>query len=319
MLRFINKKIAIQWIILIGLLAFSIFTIIDKTQLANEQGAAFLFKSFVYFFLQYPYFGKTFIIIVLLLQILLLQIYFIRNEFSTKRSLLPACFYISILLLTKSLTVISPLFFTMLFFLWVICIKFNVIGAKIKHNAFMCGFVIALATGCDYSSIILLLIAINTLIINQFSQIKEVGIMIMGFLLVYFYFFSYYYLTNQLHEWLSTFQEIKVLGIFDLNASNSVLPIISFICLGVIYLYFIIRTRLVVESKVVVIRKKMITLSMRAILMGACLLVTNTPYPYLLGYLSVSIALYLAILAQERSPYYINEWVTLITFIALCL
>ena len=190
MLKFLYRKIALQWGLLLGLLALAIYTIITQTQLTNEQGTAFLFKNFAHFFSQYKYFGRGIIIAVLLLQIFLLQYSFRKNEYSAKKSLLPACFFLSILLLTKSLTIISPFFFTLLFFLIISSIDFTTSSFKIKNNIFWVSILLALATCFDISSVILLVLVISTLIINQFSKIKEIGILLFGLLLVYFYFFS---------------------------------------------------------------------------------------------------------------------------------
>jgi len=315
MLKFINKKIAFQWILLLGLLTLSVYTVITQTQLVNEQGAVFLYKNFAHFFSQYEFLGKGIIIAILLLQILLLQYYFTKNEFTAKDSLLPACFYLSILLLTKSLTTISPLFFTLLFFLITISMNYTTSSVKLKNNVFWVGILIALGTCFDLSSVILLVLVAVTLIINQFFKIKEIGILLFGFVLVYFYFFSYYFFTNNLFDWLLTFQQIQILGILDGKILTCTRTLITLSFLTIIYIYIMVRTRMISESKVVMLRKRVVTLNMCAILMIACLFISNSTYPYILGYLFVPIAIYLAILAQEKNPFFINEIVIIVTLL----
>lgn len=319
MLKFINRKIAFQRVLLLGLSVLAVYTIITQTQPSSEQGVAFLFQSFAQFFSKYIFLGKGIIIAILLFQISLLQYYAVKNEFVAKNSLLPACFYLSILLLTNSLVIISPLFFTLLFFLITISINYTTSSVKLKNNVFWTGVLIAFATCFDISSVILLVLVIVTLIINQFFKIKEIGILLFGFILLYFYFFSYYVLTDNYYEWILTFHQIKILGILNEEIITHVSTLIYLIILGVLYIYFIIRSRLVSESKVVVQRKKIITLNTCSILMIACLFISNISYPYILGYLFVSIAIYLAILAQERNPLYINELTTIIILILLWL
>jgi hypothetical protein len=319
MLKFISRKIAFQWILLFGLFALSVYTIVTQAQLANEEGAAFLYKNFAHFFSRYDFFGKGIIIVVLLLQILLLQYYFMKNEFSAKSSLLPACFYLSILLLTKSLIVVSPLFFTLFFFLATISMNYTASSVKLKNNVFWIGALLALGTCFDLSSIILLVLVMTTLIINQFFKIKEIGILLFGFVLIYFYFFAYYFFTNSQHDWILTFQQIQILGILNEEILTRTNVIITLSFLAIVYIYFMVRTRMINEAKVVMLRKRVVTLNTSSALMITCLFISNSTYPYILGYLFVPIAIYLAILAQERSPLFINEIITIITLFFLWL
>jgi hypothetical protein len=319
MLKFISKKITIQWFLLFGLLAIAIYTIITKAQVTNIEGGAFLFKSFARLFSKYELLGKTLVILILLCQIILLQFYFRKNDFSVKNNLLPACFYISILLLTKSLVIISPFFFTLLFFLIIISTNYTGNAITLKNNAFWVGMLIAIATCFDLSSIILLIIGIITLVINHFSKMKEIGVLVFGFILVYFYFFSFHFFINNHNEWLLTFQQIRILGILDMGILTRNTTLITLFTLPFLYLYFILRCKIINDSKVVIQRKRIITLNTSAVLMMVCILISNSSYPHILGYLFIHIAVYLALLAQERSPVYFNELITIVTFVVLCL
>jgi len=317
MFKIINRNIAFQWIMLFGLLAFSIYKIVTQTQVANEQGTPFLFINFTHLFFQHEFIGKGIIIIVLLLQILFIQYYFNKNDYAVKYSLLPTCFYLSILLLSKSLTIISPFFFTLLFLLIIISIDYTVSAIKIKNNVFWTGILIAFATCFDLSSIILLLLIMVTLIINQFSRIKEIGILLFGFFLFYFYVFSFHFFINNLNEWLLTFQQIKIMSVLNSNIDRLPFTIFSLISLIFVYLFFMIKFKLMSETKVAIQRNRIITLNTRAFLIIACIFLSNSGYPFVLGYLFVHISIYLAMLAQEKNIISINELITIITLIAL--
>jgi hypothetical protein len=317
MLKLINRKIALQWVLLSGLVTFSVYQIFTETKVLSIEGAPFLFKSFVIFFNQYEIIGKGIIIALLLLQIILIQYHFKKNEYTYRKSLLPACFYLSILLLTKSLNNITPQFFTLQFFLIVIAFNYNVPAVKLKNNALIVGIILALATCFDISSIIMLFLAVITLSINHFFKLKEIGIMLFGFSLLYFYFFSYYLFINNLNDWLLTFKEIKLLSIFHEKIFINVFPIIKFISIAIIFAYFILRTKIINDSKIVIQRKRILTLNIWSVMMIACIFISNSTYPNVLGYLFGSISIYLAILAQERNPLYINELITIIILVML--
>ena len=317
MLKFINKKRAFQWILFAGLLAFSVYTIITETQQLSEDGTTFLFKRFVQLFEQHVLWGKGITIAVLLIQILLLQYFFRRHEYTVKRNMLPTCFYLSILLITKSLVTISPFFFTILFFVAIVSIDFTVMAAKLKNNVFWAGILIAFATCFDTSSGILLILVIVTLFVNQFFKMKEIGILFFGFALIYLYLFSYFFLTNNLDEWLSTFQHISILGILDIDICNTVYPLLHLTSLGIMYFYFIIRTRIINDSRIVKQRNRISTFNIWSILMFACFFITHSTYPHFLGYIFVPISVYLTLLVQEKNPLYINELTTIITLLLL--
>jgi hypothetical protein len=303
----------------LALLALSIYTIFTKTQISTEKGTVFLFQFFEHIFLQYEYLGKGVVIAILFIQIALLQLFFIKRELTSKTTLLPACFYISMLLLTKSLITLSPFFFTILFFLIIISSDYTASSVKIKNNVFWVGTIIAIATFFDQSSIVLLIIAISTLFINQFSKMKEIGILFFGFLLVCFYFFSFYFFTDNLNEWVNSFQKIKILGIIHSTQDINNLKIISLLILSILYFFFIIKFKLLSESKVIVQRKKIVTLNTWALLIIIALFLTNSPYPNALGYLFFPISVYLSLLAQEKNPFYFHDLVTIFTLVALCL
>jgi hypothetical protein len=320
MLKFLSKKIVFQWIILIGLLGVSVYMVATTSQFAPAAGAPFLFKSFVNFFSNYEYFGKGIIITVLLFQILFLQYYFRINEYVAKNSLLPACFYLSILLVTNSLTTISPFFFTLFFFLIIISFDFTENSAKLKNRVFWAGIIIALATCFDISGAVLLVLVGVTLFINQFSSVKEVAILLFGFVLFYFYLFSFHFLTNNLDEWILTFQQIKIMGILNGGIKDLSSTLFSLISLSILYLFFIIKFKLLNEAKLLIQRNRIFTLNTRAVLMIICIFLSNSTYPDILGYLFVHLSIYLAILAQEKSPLFVmNELITIITLVALCL
>jgi hypothetical protein len=148
---------------------------------------------------------------------------------------------------------------------------------------------------------------------------KEIGILIFGFLLLYLYLFSYFFLTNNLNEWLLTFKEIKLFKILDGEIFTYPYVFISLISIGIIYIYFILRTKIISDSKVVAQRKRMITFNLWSVLMIVSIFISNLNYPLVLGYLYVAISIYLAILSQEKNPLYINELITVITLVALWL
>ena len=323
MLKFLNKNITFQWVILLGLFGFSLYEIFTKSQVADAEGTAFLFKNFKLLFSNHQFLGKVIIIIIIILKIVCLQYFFRKNELATKNNLLPSVFYFSILLITKSLTTISPFFFTSFFFLIIICIEIAENSKTIKNNVLWAGILIALATCFDFSSIILLFLLMVTLFINQFSSMKEIGILWFGFTLFYFYLFSFNFFVDHLGEWKLSFQQLSILGVLNSAIINEPKKLVALIILGILYLFFVVKFKLLSESKVVIHRKRIATLNTRALLLLICIFISNSTYPAVFGYLSVPVSIYLAMLVQEKSQRWITNDViaiiTLTTFVILWL
>jgi len=319
MFKFFNRNIAIQWFIFFGLLLFSIYTIFDKAVVVYEDNATLLYEYFFHFYSLHPLFVKSIITVMLMLQVSLIQLFFIKSEvFTLKNSLFPSCFYLSILLLTKTFEHISPIFFTILFYTIVISINYSTSSVRLKNHVFWSGILIALATCFDKSSIVLFAMVVSTLFINQYFKIKEIAILVFGFLLVYLYYFAFIFLSDNLHEWL-LFEGVRILGGWDTDILFQPEAIISLSGLFVLYNYYMIRTKLISDSKVVVVRKKIFTLNIWSLLMIACIFISNSSYPYVLGYLFVPISAYLAILSQEKNPFFMNEIITIATLFLLWL
>ena len=319
MLKFINKRIAFQWIILVGLFSLALFKIFSQSQIINVDGNMFLFKSFASFFSQHLLFGKIVLSFLLVFQIILLQLFYSKNDLSSKFSLLPACFFLIGMLITKSLTDISPSFFTTLFLLVNVSIEQEVSSDKLKRNIFWMGVTIAIATAFDQNSIVLVFLAMTTLFINQFSKFKEIAILFFGFILVYIYISSYYFLTNQLYVWIEHFSEIKIMKIIDKNLFSNPFHIVSVLVISILYIYFIIRIKLIGDTKVVVQRKRIFTLNIWALLLLFCFFLSNSSLTKGFNYLLVPISIYLAFFSKEKNPFFINEIVTIVIFIALCI
>ena len=87
--------------------------------------------------------------------------------------------------------------------------------------------------------------------------------------------------------------------------------------MGTLFVYFIIRTTFIGNAKIMVQRKKIVTLNTWASLLLFSLFLSNSTFPFALGYLIVPISIYLAFLSKEKNPIFINEIITVITFIIL--
>ena len=100
-------------------------------------------------------------------------------------------------------------------------------------------------------------------------------------------------------EWLSHLYTIMI-------------PLIIF---GILFAYFIIRTTLIGKSKILVQRRRIGTLNICALLLLLCLFISNATFPFALTYLIVPVSIYLAFLSKAKNPVFINEIITVITFV----
>lgn len=317
--KLLNRNRGFQIAILVGLLGGIVFQLITKSHLVDSPNYTFFFKSFAQFVSNHPIIGKSIIFAVLIIQLIFLQSYFWRNDFVAKKSFFPSIYYLVLLLCSNAIVEITPIFFTTLAF--IICLSFDLQThqTKVKNNVFFAGVIIALFSYFDIAISLITLLIISSLIINQFTKLKEIFILFLGFLITHIYVITYCFFTHNLEFFISQLQQIQWFGVFRFDFQFTYIKTISLIIITLLYLYFIIRTKVQSESKVVVQRKRILTLNVISVIWITAVFINSSCIPISKGYFFVPFSLYLGILSQDRSKFLINEIVTCLTIVCLCL
>lgn len=320
MFKFLNKYIFFLWLVLVTLFVLSIYFVITKSCVLGSYNHYYLFSSFFKILNEYNILRIAVIILNLILQLLLLSAFLSQSRFIAPNSPYPAIFYLALLLATNSLITITPIFFTNTILLIILCLNVNYDNeSRTKRNIFFTGILIALGCCFDFAFIVTILFVVISLMINLYSKIRHIMILLSGFVILTIYVFSYYLFTDSLPVLQNYFSQISPLYIFNTDFDYSSLCITLFASAFIASWIMIFKISQAFESKIVVMRKRLITLQILYVILFLTLLLCTLNYPFYLQYLIVPLACFFVAVAQLPSRLFINELLVLIIFLGLCL
>lgn len=319
MFRILNKIIGLQWFLLFLLFVIAEIQIFSSSILMNPTGFPILYKSIYNILFSNEIARSLTLSIVLILSILGVQYYFSKNNFAPKTSLLPAIIFLSILLLTGSLKIVSPIFFTNFSIIIILLINESHYKGLSKSNVFYSGMIIGLSLLIDPASIVLLLFLIVSMIINTVITPKDLIVSLLGIITIGIYLIAYYFFIDGLDILWANFSQIKLYSIFSTVRQLSTLQMVFIPLNFIIIFYLVIKVSMVYENKVIVMRKKIITLNALLLCLMGTILVSGISPEFLFRYFFIPISLLISILVQNPNRFFIYEILITLLYIGLCL
>lgn len=317
MLKILNKFVVLQWILTLTLLIISTFFIFKSSIPLPSTGFPILYQG-IFDFMSHSIIGYQILVLVILIStLILIQIYFSKNKFTSKQSLLPSIFYLTLLLVSGSIHHIGPIFFTNFFIIIILTLTEAYFKTNSKSQLFFSGIIIGFSILIDPASSILLLFIIVSMIINTVISHKDLLIVLYGILTVCIYLISFYYFTDHI-EWLwSNFQQIRMFSLFN---TPIILKPIEYVMIPisiVIFIYIVFKINSVYETKVIVMRKKIITFNTLIFcLLGTFLLSYCSTHDFI-GYLYVPICMLLSIFSQFKNRFFIHDILIILFIVGL--
>lgn len=319
MFRILNKIIGLQWFLLFLLIVIAGFQIFRSSILMDPTGFPILYKSIYNIFFNNEIARSLTISIILILSIVGVQYYFSKNNFAPKNSLLPAITFLSILVLTGSLKVVSPIFFTNFSIIIILLINESHYKGLSKSNVFYSGMIIGLSLLIDPASIVLLLFLIVSMIINTVITPKDLIVSLLGIFTIGIYLIAYYFFIDGLDILWANFAQIKLFTIFTTARQLSTLQMIFIPLNFIIIFYLVIKVSLIYENKVIVMRKKIITLNALLLCIIGTIVFSGISPEFLFRYFYIPISLLISILVQNPNRFFVYEILITLLFIGLCL
>lgn len=319
MFRILNKIIGLQWFLLFLLIVIAGFQIFSTSRLMDPTGFPIIYKS-IYNILYTNAIARSITLsLILILSIIGVQYYFSKNNFAPKNSLLPAIVFLSILLLTGGLKVVSPIFFTNFSIIIILLINESHYKGLSKSNVFYSGMIIGLSLLIDPASIVLLLFLIVSMIINTVITPKDLIVSLLGIFTIGIYLIAYYFFIDGLDILWANFAQIKLFTIFTTARQLSTLQMIFIPLNFIIIFYLVIKVSLIYENKVIVMRKKIITLNALLLCIIGTIVFSGISPEFLFRYFYIPISLLISILVQNPNRFFVYEILITLLFIGLCL
>jgi len=317
MLKILNKFVVLQWILTLTLLIISTFFIFKSSNPVSSIGFPILYQG-IFDFMSHSIFGyRILVFLILISTLIMIQIYFSKNKFTSKQSLLPSIFYLTLLLISGSIHRIGPIFFTNFFIIIILTLTDIYFKTNSKSQLFFSGFIIGISILIDPASSILLLFIVVSMIINTVINPKDLLIVLYGILTVVIYLISFYYFTDHLVLLWNNFEQIRMFSIFKTPISLKPVEYIMKPLSLLIFIYILYKVNNVYESKVIIMRKKIITFNTLIFCLIGTFLLSFCSTHDSNGYLFVPGCMLLSIFSPFKNRFFINDILIILFIVGL--
>ncbi len=320
MFHFLHNKKILQIIILLGvLLIFSMKFFSTPITFHYADTSTLIYVHFSSFLSHHILVARILLLFNIILQLILLYHFFIRNNFVEEKSLLPVIWYLFFISLCYNVNQITPALFTNLLIIILLTLNINYTGSNLRNNITFSGILIAINSFLDISSLWLLLFLISSILISRFSKPKDVFVMLIAFFIPYIYLLSYYFFGEYLLTYFESYQYITYFSLFSELSSFSMLHLISALMVfcAIIVSFIIIKSNF--DNKLIILRKRVIVLSLLFLISLFMIIFSTMELHLSLYYLFVPVVIYFSILHSLKKKVLLNDALVLLITISLIL
>lgn len=319
MYKILNKNIFFHAIIILGLLAYSFYLLFTKSAYYPSPEFSMFDTILAENWMSHPLFMQIITGGVLLLKLVLLQLFFIRSQFFDNFNLLPSLIYLVLWIGTGGALQLSIIFFVNFFIILLLLLNSGYQLHSVKNQVFTSGFILGLLFFADISTALLLFFVIGSLMVNRFSKIRDVLLMILGFLIPLIYVFAIYLFTNQYLLPLEDHFSIQTFGFYPALHKLTVMEIVAFFVMILALLYSAATLTMIFSSRLIIMRRRLISINAMSITLFVILFITAFAYPVSLMYMLVPITVYFSILSQYKRKWIFHDIMILLVITLLCL
>ena len=318
MYNFFNRNRVLQSLFLLFFLGWGIFLLLTHS-------ATFDFEWSPVMTLFFPMVSSSSLllriltILILCTTLILCQLFFRKYDFFDTLSYYPSVFFLVIVLLSG--IYIKSLFPLIFLFILVLILLINVdyTLSVVKGRIFISGILIGIISFLNVSAVLLLFFLLLSLISHRFIRLKDVCVAFFGFVFPIIYFLSYYFLTDQFGKIIELFSHLSVFGFAKSFIDISVFQLIKLLWFIIIMLYFLMWLRLQYTSKLIVLRRRLVSIDAMSIILLCMLFLSNSSYTEAPLYLALPFTVYFSLATREQRRWIFHDILILITLLLLCL
>ncbi len=320
MFYYLNKSLPVQLVLIVLLLAWSVFTVVTQTTVCSAEGQTLFFGALADFWSKHPVNLKVSIISILLLESLLIARFYSVNRFAENHTYIPVVFFLLMMNAGGFLVKISPALFTLVFMTFMVMLTSQEENDRpLKNRIFTSGLLVAIASLIDPVAICSVLFLILALITNRFSKSKEILIMVFGLLFVYVYVFSVSFFTDSFSTLSDSLKNLSFFNLFKDFKSLTVFDYVFVVYTVTLVSYLIIQLKLFYDNKLIVLRKRLVTIHLLMFILIAMLLLSGLPLSSSLLYILLPITLYFSMLSQIKRRIIFHDILIVAFFVLLWL
>lgn len=302
MFHFINKNNLFQILLLLAGSAWLLFRWVSgQPEMVVTNDIPIFSHGMITYLMQHIALFKVIIIINLLLQLFLLYVCFMANDFAEERhSLMPLVFYIWLMNGVGNPLHISNIFFinTIALFMFNLSIQLN--NPSLKGKVFMLGLLIGLGTFLSATMLLFTIYCIISILIYRYSRSKDIVILFLGILFPFLYMWAIGYLTDTSQSLEQIIQQLTIFNFHSTFHGLGITKLLLLIALAILLLIIVASQKVQFDNKVILQRRRLTTIAAFTITALFIVIADCSQFPYNLQYLYLPVSIYLAIMSQSR-------------------
>lgn len=320
MFYYLNKNTIVQWVIIALLFAWAVFTIVTEVTVCPADRQSIFFQYLVAFWTSHPVHLKVVSVVLLLLESLLIGHFYSANRFADNKTLIPIVFFLLMMIAGGFLKVFTPAALTLVFTTLIVIVNTQDENERpVKNRVFTSGLLLGISALFDPVSVVCVLFLTLALITHRYSKSKEIAIMLFGLLFVCAYLFSGFFIANKMPMLMESFKHLSFFGVIK---SVKTLNVFDYVLVGYTVLlmtYLIIQLKLFYDNKLIVLRKRLVTIHLLLFVLVAVLLLSGLSLQHGFLYLTFPITMYFSMITQYRSRIVFHDILILAFYVLLWL
>lgn len=320
MLHFLNKNLRAQVILLVGLLAWSVFTIFTSMTLCPIEGKTHLFTMLAGVMVKNALAMKLTAIVLLTVSAIGIVRHFNKQRFDESRTLMPGIFFLALMNFGHLLDTFNPSFFTIMALSTVMMIFTpGAAPARMKDNILTFGLIVSTATLVDFSAFGIVLFLVFIIATNSVTPMKDTIILLSGLVLPYVVAFSVFFLCGGTDGFISSWRQMEFIA--PIKAFNTLSPMdyaaLAYFMAAVVVFWF--RGRNYFENKLIMLRQAFTGLHLQFVSMAVFMIAGCIPLMPAIAYLTPSVAEYMSVSVIKKRRRFVYDAVIAILFVLLWL
>lgn len=320
MFYYLNKSVAAQLVLITLLLAWAVFTILTGVGVCAPEGQSLLFQTVAGFWAQHPIHLKVSAVLMLLLESLLIGRYYAANKFADSRTFMPVVFFLLFANLGGFLSTVTPAYFTMIILTMVLMVNAQDESERtVQNRVFISGILVGLDSLVDPVSISAVLFLTLVLVTHRYSKSKEIAILLFGVLFVFAYLFGTAFLFGKVPMLIASFRQLSFFRLFRDIGALSVRDYVLILYSAVLLSYLVVRLKLFYDNRLIVLRKRLVTIHILMFVLAVMLLMSGLALPEALVYVALPFSLYFSMITLQKSRIIFHEILIVAYYVLLWL
>ena len=320
MFYYLNKNGIVQIVIMVFLMAWAMFTIMNQMTIYSAEGQSLLFSKLIGFWSEHPVNMKVTVGVMLLLETLLIAYYYSLNRFSDNQTHIAALFFLLLLNVGGFLKQITPASITLMFMTLIMLVNSQDENERpVKNRVFTSGLLVGLCSLFDPVSICAIVFLLLALITHRYSKSKEIIILLFGLMFVYIYFFSACFFTNNFPVLIDSIKQLHFFGLIKNIPLLTVYDYVFVIYTIVFVVYLMIQLKLFYDNKLIVLRKRLVTMHFLMFVSVGMLLLSGLSLSAGFLYMILPVTVYFSMITQYKSRIILHDILIVAFFVLLWL